>query len=278
MLKRSMDTLMDTLIDTLTVNGVVKIENVYSTMDITNLKKLYHESWNSVKKNWPDTWYYRKYLPMNIKYDNFMGTDLYNGRKIAYLDDTMIIDMGNNRFDFTYKMDSLNQSPLPDIIRNLLDSLLGPDYHYYWGGLPVESGIGSDNGQNGKWHRDAYSLFNNETLDLELPPFYYTILIPLDDYLGGTEFISGSHKINLSQNNITDGDKLLEWADQMSITRKINPILHSGDVIIFNGYTIHRGLHVPGNKLRDMMYIVAKKTWYNDEPSENYIEHIITNG
>lgn len=261
------------------VNGVVKIESVYSEMDITNLKKLYNESWNNVKKVWPDRWYYRKYLDMNNKYDNFMGTDLYNGRKIAYLDDTMILDMGNNRFDFTYQLETLNQTPLPDIISNLLDTLLGPDYHYYWGGLPVEpqTGIDHDYKNDGKWHRDAYSLFNNEKLDLELPPFYYTILIPLDDYLGGTEFISGSHKINLSQNKITDGEKLLEWADQMSITRKIKPELHSGDIILFHGYTIHRGLHIPGNKSRDMMYIVAKKTWYNDEPSENYIEHMITN-
>lgn len=271
--------MLDNYLEELQIAGVSKISNVFTKDTIELLRTRYLESWKSIKLNWPTTWYKRQYLDMNRKYDNYIGTDLYNGRKIAYYRDTMIIDMGLNRYDFTFGLDSINLQ-LPDILTKIIDKLLGSDYDYYLGGLPIESQT-EFNGKpnNGYWHRDAYSLFNDETIDLSLPPFYYTILIPFDNINscnGGTEFISGSHKINLSALNITNTEQFNLWIDQLDRSQFITPELNIGDIVIFNGYTIHRGLF---NKFihsrRDMLYIVVKKTWYNDEPSANYLDTVI---
>ena len=129
------------------------------------------------------------------------------------------------------------------------------------------------NNINGYWHRDAYSLFNNEKVDLSLPPFYYTMLIPLDHvnaYSGGTEFILGSHKTNLSKMNIKTNKQLCEWINKNNDIQYA-PELNIGDICIFHGYTIHRGLFNHTNTNRNMIYCVFKKNWYNDEPIENMI-------
>ena len=107
-----------------------------------------------------------------------------------------------------------------------------------------------------------------------MPPFYYTILIPLQDTdanNGGTEFILASHKINLSNMNINSNKKLLYWIDNEKPDRYA-PTLNVGDICIFSGYTIHRGLYNQLSNNRNMLYIVFKKNWYNDEPTENYNE------
>ena len=59
--------------------------------------------------------------------------------------------------------------------------------------------------QDGPWHRDTYNLNGesnpdgtyDDSLVMKLKPFYYTVLIPLDDITeenGRTEFITGSHR------------------------------------------------------------------------------------
>lgn len=49
----------------------------------------------------------------------------------------------------------------------------------------------------GHWHRDIYSLFDDEQIDISLPDWYFTLLIPLvpvNAVNGATEFILKSHK------------------------------------------------------------------------------------
>lgn len=267
-------------------NGFLHLDNVFKKDQIDIMNDIYNQSWNEIKTHFPETWFSRKYKPNCAKYDNFIGTDLYNNKTIAYYKNTMILDMQKNRYDFTYNLDTLKDMIyLPNIIENIMKKLLVCEYDYYYGGLPIEQ-INQDDTQdtnigdlnagdlNGFWHRDSYSLFNKEHIDLELPPFYYTILIPLqytDANNGGTEFILGSHKINLSDKNIDSNKKLLYWIDNEKPFR-CAPTLNIGDICIFNGYTIHRGLYNQLTNKRNMLYIVFKKNWYSDEPSENYIE------
>jgi ectoine hydroxylase-related dioxygenase (phytanoyl-CoA dioxygenase family) len=171
-----------------------------------------------------------------------------------------------------------------------MNELLGPEWDYYYGGLPVlpkASNILEE--QHGFWHRDAYSLFNDELLDISLPPFYYTVLIPLqtlDENTGGcTEFILGSHKQTYTiipstkpkyskENPITDEHELITYLEEFKKQypeKSFSPNLNPGDVIIFSGYTIHRGLMSKiTNTRRDMVYIVCKRKWYDDEPTSNY--------
>ena len=85
--------------------------------------------------------------------------------------------MSNSRYDFTYGLEDvkIQSSDVNYIIKKMLKN----EYNSYLGGLPMvdnpnqshKSNLPLQN-RNGKWHRDAYSLFDNETLDLTLPPFY----------------------------------------------------------------------------------------------------------
>jgi hypothetical protein len=78
--------------------------------------------------------------------------------------------------------------------------------------------------RDGTWHRDAYSLFDDESLDLKLPTFYLTVLIPLVDVLPGdstTEFIVGSHKLNLKANGLQTKEQLEVWAEQKRAEGKV---------------------------------------------------------
>jgi len=265
-------------------NGVVKLPNVFSLDDIDIFRNTYFSAWNEIKK-YPLEWNTIIYKNNCSKYDNFIGTDLYSNKKYSFYKDTIILDMGKNRYDFTYNLDNLKKLiVLPQCITNILQQTLQCEYDYYYGGLPMEpisnntciddncNGVncgGLD--MNGFWHRDAYSLFNDETLDLSLPSFYYTMLIPLDnidEYSGGTEFILGSHKTNLSRMNITTNNNLDNWINE-NPTKRYIPKLNIGDICLFHGYTIHRGLYNSLSNNRNMLYIVFKKNWYNDEPTEN---------
>ena len=77
------------------------------------------------------------------------------------------------------------------------------------------------------WHRDTYSLFGCEKQDIGLPPFYFTLLTPLQDVskdLGPTEF----------------------------------------DCVLFDGRMIHRGTPCCSSKTRRAIYTVFHKKWYAD--------------
>lgn len=264
--------------------GVVHLKNIFDKNQIDIINDIYTQSWNEIKNNFPKDWITRKYKSNCYKYDDFIGIDLYNNKKFTYYKNTEIIDMGKNRYDFIYNLDTIKEKiDLPPIITNIMEKLLQCEYNIQWGGLPIETihNISEKNeNNNGHWHRDAYSLFNNESIDLSLPPFYYTMLIPLqytDETCGGTEFILESHKINLTKKNITNTEKLLEWIKN-DVPERYIPKLNVGDICIFHGYTIHRGLNInnlspnENNSKRDLLYIVCKKNWYNDEPTDNYKE------
>jgi hypothetical protein len=259
-------------------DGVKVLKNIFSMQDIEIFRNIYFTSWNEIKNNYPLKWNTINYKLTCYKYDNFIGMDLYSGKHYCNYKDSVIFNMGKNRFDFTYNLDMLKDKIImPKTITELLQNKLNCEYDYYYGGLPVEMIMNEDkidiNNINGYWHRDAYSLFNNEKVDLSLPPFYYTMLIPLDHvdaYSGGTEFILGSHKTNLSEMNITTNKQLCEWIDKNNDIQYV-PELNIGDICIFHGYTIHRGLFNHANTNRNMIYCVFKKNWYNDEPIENYL-------
>lgn len=290
---------LDDIIDRLKNKGIIHLQNVFNKEQMEIIKNIYTQSWNEIKNNFPRDWITRKYNANCNKYDNFIGLDLYSNTQYTHYKQTEILNMGKNRYDFFYNLDTIKDKiDLPPLITNIMNTLLQCEYNIQWGGLPVELIPNTNNtnantkkedkedkantkdkeDSNGRWHRDAYSLFNNEAIDLALPPFYYTMLIPLrytDETCGGTEFILESHKINLTNKKITSTEELLGWIKTDTPERYI-PKLNVGDICIFHGYTIHRGLDINNsssnkhNTNRDLLYIVCKKNWYNDEPTENY--------
>jgi len=124
-------------------------------------------------------------------------------------------------------------------VYDILQTELKFGYSGYVGALPVLAGAGMSS--DGYWHRDAYSLYEDEDFDIKLPPFYYTMLVPLDDLEDGqgvTEFCLGSHKFNFTGNGISTNEKVKTWAETQP---KFRAAAKAGSVILFDGHTLHRG-------------------------------------
>ena len=60
-----------------------------------------------------------------------------------------------------------------------------------FGTLPAFPGAGS-----GVWHREINVMFSNEAYDLQLPDFYFNLLVPLDPVTAdnGTEMVVGARQ------------------------------------------------------------------------------------
>lgn len=283
--------ILDSHIKTLDRDGVVIVNNALSSGELEYLQHRYSSGWSEILDNFSTLkWNKIKFNPDCQINMGFIGKDLYDGHHKAEYKSTGLIDMANSRYDFLYNLEDvkIQSNDVNYIMKNMLKN----EYNSYLGGLPILNDIDYSNqshksnlplqNRNGKWHRDAYSLFDNETLDITLPPFYYTILLPLFNVQASsgrnTEFIPGSHRVNLAEQGITNADALSIWCSgKETIKLNCNP----GDVCIFHGYTIHRGMesnnaeqgpsqnHKSDNS--DLLYAVYKKNWYNDEPADNYI-------
>ena len=84
---------------------------------------------------------------------------------------------------------------------------------------------------DGGWHRDPGSLFDDEALDLAMPDFYVTMLVPLGPTgasNGATEFILGSQRMTVA-----------ECAAAPSL-RFGMACAEAGDVVLFNGKCLRK--------------------------------------
>jgi hypothetical protein len=276
-----MNTPLDISLTQLDSDGVVIIENAILPSELEYLRNKYSSGWNEIINNFTNLQWKKIQFNPNCQINTgFVGKDLYNGHHIAEYKETSILDMSRSRYDFTYGLENIKIQST--IVNYIMQKMLKNEYNSYLGGLPLLPSANANKHNTtersiGKWHRDAYSLFDNEEIDLTLPPFYYTILIPLfpmqASHGRNTEFIVGSHRINLAQQGITNSDELNHWCHNQ---KKIKINCKPGDVCIFHGYTIHRGVELD-NDTRDivsgneLLYAVYKKNWYNDEPEDNFI-------
>ena len=111
--------------------------------------------------------------------------------------------------------------------------------------------------EHGPWHRDTYSLFGCEEQDQGLPPFYLTLIVPLQEVtedLGPTEFVLGSHK-TAWETALQDGKAGLEHV--LATSKR-------GDCVLFDGQMIHRGTPCQSAQPRRAVYTVFHKKWYSD--------------
>jgi len=264
-------------------DGVVVIKNEIAEDILEVFKNRYMSSWEEIKCDWPFLEFKRrKYYDESITPMNYIGQDLYKDHKIAqYHNNTEIIDMGNKRYDFTYGMNNRNL-PLPSKkLEVIMKSVLKFEYNYYFGGLPVEKNTVSN--RQGFWHRDAYSLFGDEAVDIKIPPWYFTVLFSFEDspVEFGTEFILGTHKTNFKALGITNQEELSNWCKENQELSKIVSI-NKGDICILNGLTLHRGRNnISGNsessgidsgidRGRHMLYSVFTKNWYDEDTALNH--------
>ncbi len=136
------------------------------------------------------------------------------------------------------------------------------DFRHYWGAIPSLSGSGPTD-----THRDVYPMLNtslNNDLashDIHLPPYYLTVFIPLVEITlenGPTEFIKGSHR-----KSMVDEENAKIYA----------PTLSPGDLVIFDGRTLHRGTPNRTDREKLIAYITFVANWYHDQTFEinNYL-------
>lgn len=166
--------------------------------------------------------------------------------------DDKVLDVGKGRLDFTYLMDTgIFGDPnfhAPPAIAELARRLLRTDYAHYVGAVPSR-----EKSDVGFWHRDTYSFFDDESIDMSVPPFYLTVLVPLNEIteeLGPTQLRLGSHRCTLEE-----AEKC-----PLAVACPMQP----GDALVFDGRCVHRGLANGSSELRRMLYVVWHKKWYND--------------
>lgn len=164
-----------------------------------------------------------------------------------------VLDLCHGRLDFTYKMDegvfaepAFHRAPP---VQAFMERMLKADFAHYTGAVTSRG-----KSANGFWHRDTYQLFDSSPeIDPKLPPYYYTVLVPLDaitEDVGPTQLYVGSHKMTHDEAK----EAPLACATPMQ----------PGDALVFDGRCLHRGLANNSDKLRRMLYFVWHKKWYSD--------------
>lgn len=145
--------------------------------------------------------------------------------------------------------------PITAIIHNIIKNASRTiDFRSYWG---VITSLGYSGPTD--LHRDVYPILNTSldynlsAFDINLPPYYFTVLIPLVEVTtqnGPTEFVKGSHRKPVVPENIVE----------------TYPVLSSpGDVIVFDGRTLHKGLPNQTGAERLVAYITFVANWYHDQ-------------
>jgi hypothetical protein len=103
-------------------------------------------------------------------------------------------------------------------------------------------------------HRDSGSLFDDYSIDVQLPPYALTVLIPLIDAnaeTGATRVWPGSHRE-------PDFDKAQAMPSE-------SPDLPRGSVLMTDSRTVHGGSPNVSNRVRPIVYNSYHRSWYRDE-------------
>lgn len=168
-----------------------------------------------------------------------------------------------NRLDYRCGFTAKIFDQVADAVMTLIKTISPTiDFGHYWGAIPSLSGSGPT-----EMHRDVYSILNTsrdnnlDLLDINLPPYYLTVFIPLVEITqenGPTEFVKGSHKkklVNIKQSEI------------------FAPLVSPGDIIIFDGRTLHKGTPNKTNHEKLIAYITFFAKWYHDQTFDinNYL-------
>lgn len=268
------------------------LPDILSVDQVERLTLHFNNSWARVKANWEKLQWRRRLYREKSNPTFCVGRVLYERLRAAEFGGVSVWDMGNARYDISEDGELQGEDngrlgvgvegtalakeicEVPLVAEMLKEVLGGCGITAHMGGLPVESSVAS----YGKWHRDQCSLFEDEHLDISLPTFYLTMLVPLIDLSdpnegNGTEFVLGSHKVVFADKGFTSAEQVNEWAANQS---RYAPPLSLGSALIFHGNLLHRG--VPSQlKCRPMIYFVFKKSWYSEDPAE-YVEFDIPAG
>jgi ectoine hydroxylase-related dioxygenase (phytanoyl-CoA dioxygenase family) len=104
-------------------------------------------------------------------------------------------------------------------------------------------------------HRDSNFLFGGLDMEIDLPPFAMTMLVPLLDVtlgMGPTEFWPGSHRRR----------------DEATVTRRPSDrlALSAGSLVLLDSRALHRGGANVTGPVRPTAYFSFHRKWYVENP------------
>ena len=281
---------LDALVETLTTDGVVVLPDVYSGDQIEAFREAHRKNFSVVEDLVSQETAIHK--PYRHDFDRkryyLMPHYRIEDEETGESDD--VIEISPGRFDYTFGMNGGDDSDdddcdedeedsdedddqdagfsfasiefqRPKILADLMDRMLVSDYRSYAGALPSTGKSG-----DGPWHRDVYLLFDDETVDINLPhPYYFTVLIPLVSVgaeNGATEFLLGSHKQTCKE--ALQQKASSSSSNSNSNSNSFQACVEPGSIIVFDGRVCHRGRSNSTDTNRTVLYMVWTKLWYND--------------
>lgn len=226
------------------------IEGLYPREQVARWQRDFQEGWRPLQADIPSLqWETMRFKKPFLASKSFAtGKVLYEGKRVADVGDgTEIIDMGRGRYDVYGRL----LDPVRDVVREpppLLAAIAEVLLQYGFSALGTLGALptllperGSQDGDRGGiWHRDAYSMWDQEAVDLQLPWFYMTCILPLHDLApgeGGTEFVLGSHRMNLSELGLTTAAEIEEWAARQP---RMEAAIKAGSLCVFHGAFLSR--------------------------------------
>jgi hypothetical protein len=244
----------------LKTHGVVVIPNAYTPAQIDALRTKHDAVFTEIQRTWgtlPKSTY-----TLHRVYEHY-HTEALEART---LDGHDILNLAPGRYDFpldTHKEDgegvfACKEFSTAPIVQAVMERMFGRDFETHAGALPSVK-----KSNDGPWHRDIHWLSNpggvgseapyNDSVEVKhLPPFYFTVLVPLDPLSpenGTTEFIQGSHVLSYE-----------ECTEKPHIQYSVEP----GSAVVFDGKMFHRGRANTTDGLRRVLYQVHHAPWYND--------------
>lgn len=242
---------VDAICRALVTHGVCIVEGAYPTREIEQLKfRATRLCARALRLARTLPWRWREYIT------SFSETMRHRKRCVDLPDGTQLIELAQGRYDVSYKMTT---PPFLDvlyaengILREVARRMLIEDYKPYVGALPS-----GGHASAGHWHRDTYPLFGNDRIDILLPPFYYTAIVPLASIgpeNGATEFYVGSHRQTYG---------MLRAANP-ALTPVVPSAVEPGSLILFDGRVFHRGGTNETDDERSVLYVTLTKKWYDD--------------
>lgn len=137
---------------------------------------------------------------------------------------------------------------LPPVVKRLLSSSMSIPWRMMNAG--ILTALPGASAQD--WHRDIAAGLFGESLDIALPDYLFTAIMPLEIVTReqGSELVLRSHKIVTAD------------LDPQKDVERVAAFGDPGDVVLFNGKVIHRGLPNPTNATRSLLYMVYAAEWF----------------
>jgi ectoine hydroxylase-related dioxygenase (phytanoyl-CoA dioxygenase family) len=228
-------------------DGVVVIRGVYTAEQIAAFRAQQDRQFAHLRKH-----AIKPELRREQDYLTALGRKVYGRQAFYVYEGTPCLELAEGRYDYTWGMDSGEFADpaffSPEPVASVVKHQLSADFAHFAGALPTHS-----KSAPGPWHRDTYSLFEDDALQAQLPPFYLTMLVPLvpiREGNGPTEILIGSHRMT--------HDDAVERCERRLMTAD------PGDVVLFDGRCVHRGQANASSAERPLLYCVFHKKWYLD--------------